>query len=95
MAPSLLLSAILAAIVGLLAHTIAGKVLWQLPVYLVLTAVGVFAAEALAVVMGGGLLRYGSVPVGSAVLGGIVGAGLAWLLTYRAATRIHAGDEYE
>ena len=39
MAPSVLLSVLIAGILGLLAHAMVGRYLWQLPVYLV-AAVG-------------------------------------------------------
>lgn len=93
MAPSLLLSALLAGMLGLLAHAAAGRFLWQLPVYLLAATLGVLAGEILAAITGSGLLRYGSVPVGSALIGGMAGVLLAWLMTFRAITRADSGDQ--
>src|SRR4051812_10080589 len=90
MSPSLLLSALIAGIFGLLAHAMVGRYLWQLPVYLVAAAAGVFGGEVAAALMGGGWLRYGNVPVGSAIVGSLAGLVLAWLITFRAMTR---GDD--
>ncbi len=93
MSPSVLLSALIAGIFGLLAHAVVGRFLWQLPVYLVAAAAGVFGGEVAAALTGGGWLRYGNVPVGSAVLGGLAGITLAWLITFRAMTRDDTEDE--
>ena len=87
MAPSVLLSVLIAGILGLLAHALAGRYLWQLPLYLIAATVGVFGGEVVAALTGGGLFRYGNVPVGSAVIGGIGGIILAWLMSFRAITR--------
>jgi hypothetical protein len=84
MAPPLLMSVLLAGMLGLLAHAAMGRYLWQLPVYLVATFVGVFGGEIVAAITGGGLLRYGSVPVGTALIGAGAMVLLAWLLMVRA-----------
>ena len=85
--PSVLLSLLIAGILGLLAHATIGRFLWQLPVYLITAIAGVFAGEAAAALAGGGWLRYGNVPVGSALIGGLGAILLAWLITFRAITR--------
>jgi len=96
MSPSLLLSVLIAALIGLAAHAASGRYLWQLPLYLGAAAAGVFAGEVLAAATGtgSGLLRYGSVPVGSAFLGGIVGVVLVWAITTRLIARFgpHASE---
>ncbi len=92
MSPSLLLSVLIAGILGLLAHAMLGRYLWQLPVYLAAALAGVFAGEVLAVLTGSGWVQYGNVPVGSAILGGLGGIILAWLVTFRAITRAETGD---
>jgi hypothetical protein len=84
MSPPLLLSVLLAAMLGLLAHAAMGRYVWQLPVYIAAAFVGVFAGEIVAAITGSGLLRYGSVPVGSALIGGAAVILLAWLLMVRA-----------
>jgi len=90
--PSVLLSVLIAAILGLLAHATLGRYLWQLPVYLLAAVAGVFAGEVAASLAGGGWLRYGNVPVGSALVGGLGAILLAWLVTFRAITRTEAGE---
>jgi len=92
MSPSVLLSILIAGILGLLAHATLGRYLWQAPVYLVAAVVGVFMGEVAAALAGGGWLRYGNVPVGSALIGGLGAILLAWLLTFRAITRTETGD---
>ncbi len=92
MSPSVLLSLLIAGILGLLAHAILGRYLWQLPIYLVAAVTGVFTGEVAAVLAGGGWLRYGNVPVGSALIGGFGAILLAWLITFRAITRTETGD---
>jgi hypothetical protein len=87
MSPPLLMSALLAGMLGLAAHAAMGRYLWQLPVYLVAAFAGVFGGEIVAAVTGGGLLRYGSVPVGTALIGAVAMVLLAWLLMVRAVLR--------
>lgn len=84
MSPPLLLSALVAGLLGLTAHAALGRRLWQLPVYLLAAYAGVFAGEVVAALTGGGLLRYGSVPIGSALIGGAGAVFFAWLLMMRA-----------
>ncbi len=84
MSPPLLLSVLLAGMLGLLAHAAMGRYLWQLPVYLLAAFLGVFGGEVVAAVTGGGLLRYGSVPVGTALIGAVAMVLLAWLAMVRA-----------
>lgn len=92
MPPSVLLSVLIAGILGLLAHAMIGRFLWQLPVYLVAAVAGVFAGEIAAALAGGGWLRYGNVPIGSALVGSLGAILLAWLVTFRAITRTEAGE---
>ncbi|MDQ2783903.1 MAG: hypothetical protein M3Y58_02745 [Chloroflexota bacterium] len=92
MSPSVLLSILIAGIIGLLAHATLGRYIWQLPVYLLAAIAGVFAGEVAAALVGGGWLRYGNVPVGSALVGGLGAVLLAWLVTFRAITRTETGD---
>lgn len=84
MSPPLLLSVLLAGMLGLTAHAMMGRYAWQLPVYLIAAFLGVFGGEIVAVITGGGLLRYGSVPIGSALVGAVAMVLLAWLLMVRA-----------
>lgn len=92
MSPSVLLSILIAGILGLLAHATLGRYLWQLPVYLIAAMVGVFTGEIAAALVGGGWLRYGNVPVGAALIGGLGAILFAWLVTFRAITRTEIGD---
>ncbi len=91
MSPSVLLSVLIAGMLGLLAHATIGRFLWQLPVYLLAAVAGVFAGE-VAAALAGGWLRYGNVPVGSALIGGLGAVLLAWLITFRAITRTEIGE---
>src|SRR5215471_16682397 len=84
MSPPLLLSVLLAGMLGLLAHAAMGRYFWQLPVYVFAAFLGVFGGEIVAAVTGGGLLRYGSIPIGSALIGAVAMVLLAWLLMVRA-----------
>lgn len=92
MSPAALLSVLIAGILGLLAHAMLGRYLWQLPTYLLAAGAGVFAGEVAAALAGGGWLRYGNIPVGSALVGGLGAILLAWLITFRAIARTEAGD---
>ena len=92
MSPSVLLSLLIAGILGLLAHATVGRYAWQLPGYLIAAVAGVFAGEIAAALAGGGWLRYGNVPVGSALIGGLGALLLAWLATFRAITRAETGE---
>lgn len=92
MPPSVLLSVLIAGILGLGAHAAMGRYLWQLPVYLLAAILGVFGGEIAAALTGGGWLRYGSVPVGSALAGGAGAILVAWLVTFRAITRADAAE---
>lgn len=92
MSPSVLLSVLIAGILGLLAHATLGRYLWQLPVYLLAAVAGVFAGEIAAALAGGGWLRYGNVPIGSTLIGGLGAILLAWLVTFRAITRAETGE---
>ncbi|MDQ6601902.1 MAG: hypothetical protein M3Z19_04165 [Chloroflexota bacterium] len=92
MSPSVLLSVLIAGILGLLAHATLGRYVWQLPVYLLAAVAGVFAGEVAAALAGGGWLRYGALPVGSALVGGLGAILLAWLATFRAITRTEMGE---
>ena len=87
MSPSLLLSVLIAALIGLAAHATLGRYLWQLPLYLLAAVGGVVAGEVSAAFTGGGLLRYGSVPLGSAFAGGILGVLGIWIITTRLIAR--------
>lgn len=87
MSPPLLLSLLIAAMIGLAAHALVGRHIWQLPAYLLLAAGGVFGGEVLAALIGVALLQYGSVSVGAAIFGGVVGVTLLWAVITRITER--------
>jgi hypothetical protein len=93
MSPLVLLSLLIAGVLGFVAHAALGRYLWQLPVYLIAAMIGVFAGEVAAVLAGGGLLRYGSMPVGNALIGGLGAILLAWLITFRVIARAEPVNE--
>ncbi len=76
--------------IGLAAHALVGRHIWQLPAYLLLAAGGVFAGEVLATLTGIAPLQYGSVSVGAAAVGGLVGVVLLWAVITRATERAAA-----
>lgn len=93
MSPLVFLSLLIAGVLGFVAHAALGRHLWQLPVYLIAAMIGVFAGEVAAVLAGSGLLRYGSMPVGNALIGGLGAILLAWLITFRVIARAEPVNE--
>lgn len=90
MSPPLLLSLLVAAMIGLAAHALVGRHVWQLPAYLFAAAVGVFAGEVIAALTGVEPLRYGSVSVGAAVFGGLCAVAILWAVITRVTARLEA-----
>lgn len=88
MSPPLLLSLLIAAMIGLATHALVGRHVWQLPVYLLAAAGGVFVGEVTAALTGLRFFQYGSVPVGFALLGGILGVIVLWAIITRVTARV-------
>ncbi len=87
MSPGLLLALTLASIVGLLFHSLFGRRLWQFPVYWAAAIIGFLAGEIASGVVGGALLRIGTVPVAEGLAGALVALAIGWLLTTPAPPR--------
>jgi len=85
--PGFLLALTLASIVGLFFHSLFGQRLWQLPVYWATAITGFLAGEIASGVVGGALLRIGTVPVAEGLAGALVALGIGWLLTTPAPPR--------
>jgi len=85
--PGLLLALTLASIVGLLFHSLFGRRLWQFPVYWAAAIIGFLAGEIASGVVGGALLRIGTVPVAEGLAGALVALAIGWLLTTPAPPR--------
>jgi len=82
-----LLALTLASIVGLLFHSLFGRRLWQFPVYWAAAIIGFLAGEIASGVVGGALLRIGTVPVAEGLAGALVALAIGWLLTTPAPPR--------
>ena len=87
MSPGLLLALTLASIVGLLFHSLFGRRLWQFPVYWATAIIGFLAGEIASGVVGGALLRIGTVPVAEGLAGALIALAIGWLLTTPAPPR--------
>lgn len=84
MSPSLVLSAALGSIVGLLGHSALGRKAKQIPLYWGVGVAGFFAGSILSMLTGGGLVRIGSVPLLESLTTSIVSVLLlAWVLYTR------------
>lgn len=84
MSPSLVLSAALGSIVGLLGHAAFGRRANQIPVYWGVGVAGFFAGSILSMLTGGGLVRIGSVPLLESLTTAIVSVLLlTWVLYTR------------
>lgn len=84
MSPSLVLSAALGSIVGLLGHAALGRRANQIPVYWGIGVAGFFAGSILSMLTGGGLVRVGSVPLLESLTSSLVSVLLlTWVLYTR------------
>lgn len=78
MPPSILLSLTIAICYGCVFHALAGRRLWQWPVFLLASLAGFFGGYVAGVATGFEALRIGSVPVAAASLGALIALLLAW-----------------
>lgn len=78
MPPSILLSLTIATCYGCAFHVVAGRRIWQWPLFWVAAVAGFFAGYMLGVATGLEALRVGSVPVLAASLGAGIALLLAW-----------------
>jgi hypothetical protein len=81
MPPSILLSLTIATCFGCGFHALAGRRLWQWPVYWLAAVAGFFAGYVGGIASGVALLRIGSVPLLAATLGAALALALAWYFT--------------
>lgn len=84
MSPSLVLSAALGSICGLMGHAAWGRRATQIPLYWGVGVAGFFAGSLLSMLSGGGLVRIGSVPLLEALTTSIMSVlVLTWVLYTR------------
>jgi hypothetical protein len=78
MSPSLLLGFTIATCYGCAFHVVAGRRLWQWPLYWAAALVGFFGGYGVGVASGFELLRVGSIPLAAATLGTALALAIAW-----------------
>lgn len=88
MPPSILFAIFLALTLGLLFHSAFGRKLWQLPCFLAVSVIGVFAGQVIGVLTGTGYLQVGNVPIVMSSLGALLMMGICWFFT----APIHPGS---
>ena len=81
MTPSILLSLVIATVYGCGFHAVAGRRLWQWPVFWLSAIAGFFLGYVLGVASGLELGRIGSVPLAASTLGSAALLALAWYFT--------------
>lgn len=81
MSASLILSLMLGSIFGLLAHSLLGRRLWQLPCYWLAGTGGFLAGEVFAVLGGVEFLRLGTIPLPGALAGATMATLICWFVT--------------
>ena len=81
MPPSVLFGLILALTIGLLFHSVFGRRLWQLPLFLVSAIVGVFAGQVIAVFAGWEFFRLGNVAIIGSSAGALLLLAVCWFFT--------------
>jgi hypothetical protein len=81
MSPTLILSLVLGSIVGLLAHAVLGRRLWQLPCFWLAGVGGLLVGETIAILAGVEFFRLGSIPLPAALGGALVGTFICWFFT--------------
>lgn len=86
MPPSILLSITIATCYGCAFHAVAGRRLWQWPLFWAVSLAGFFGGYVLGVAAGFEVLRIGSVPVLAATLGAVIALLLAWYFSFPWAT---------
>lgn len=81
LSPALILSLTLATLYGCGFHALAGRRIWQWPLFWSASLVGFFAGFAGGVAFGLEWLRVGSVPLLAATLGAALLVGIAWFFS--------------
>lgn len=81
MPPSLVFAIILAVTLGLLFHSIFGRMLWQLPCFVVSAILGLLAGHVVGTLAGWDLWRLGNIPLAAAVSGALIALWVCWFFT--------------
>ncbi len=81
MSPALVLSIVTAIFCGSLFHVVAGRRIWQWPLFVVTSLVGFFCGFLAGVTWGLEWLRVGDVPLLISVSGALAATGLAWFFS--------------
>jgi hypothetical protein len=81
MSPALVLSLIMAIFLGSLCHLIAGRRIWQWPLFVAASIIGFFGGFLAGVTWSAEWLRVGDVPLLVSVAGALVAMWLAWFFS--------------
>ena len=81
MSPALVLSITMAVFVGSLFHVVAGRRIWQWPLFLVASLLGYLGGFLAALAWGAEWLRIGDVPLLVSTLGALGMTSLAWFFS--------------
>ena len=85
MSPALILSLVLAVFCGSLFHVVLGRRIWQWPLFVVASLLGVFGGFLAGVAWGFEWFRVGDVPLLTATAGALAATSLAWFFSAPAA----------
>lgn len=85
MSPALILSLVLGLFCGSLFHVVLGRRVWQWPLFVVASLIGVFGGFLAGVGWGFEWLRVGDVPLLTATIGALAATSLAWFFSAPAA----------
>jgi hypothetical protein len=86
MSPALILSLIMAIFLGSLFHVVAGRRIWQWPLFVAASITGFFVGFLAGVTWHAEWLRVGDVPLLVSMLGALALTGLAWFFSAPHAT---------
>ena len=81
MPPSLIFIIILAVTIGLLFHGIAGRRIWQLPLFVMSAIAGMLGGQAAGTLAGWYVVQMGNIPLVPAVVGCLIAIGICWFFT--------------
>ncbi|CAN5528384.1 hypothetical protein BH23CHL2_BH23CHL2_22740 [soil metagenome] len=86
MSPALILSMVLAVFCGSLFHVVLGRRIWQWPLFIGTSLLGVFGGFLAGVAWGFEWLLVGDVPMLTSVAGAVAATALAWFFSAPSAT---------
>ena len=92
MSPALVLSLLMAIFLGSLFHVVAGRRIWQWPLFVVASTLGFFGGFLAAVAWGAEWLRVGDVPLLASIAGALGVTALAWFFSAPRAASEAAGS---